>query len=151
MTIVKWKKPSNGQGIPAAYSSPFGNLMENFFNNDFFPGEFSTAVPAVNVSEDNEQFQVELSAPGFSREDFKIESDNKMLIISGEYKKENESKEKTFTRREFNYGSFRRTFSMPDTVNDEKIDAKYENGILKITLPKREEAKVKPVKEIRIS
>lgn len=152
MSIVKWKRPANGHtGSPVMYSAPFGNLMENFFNDNFFSGEFSTAVPAVNVSEDNEKFSVELSAPGFNKEDFKIESDNKVLVISAEHKAENEEKDKTFTRKEFNYGSFRRTFSLPNTVNDEKIDAKYENGILKITLPKREEAKTKPVKEIRIS
>ncbi|MCE3278765.1 MAG: heat-shock protein [Bacteroidetes bacterium] len=74
-----------------------------------------------------------------------------MLTISGEHKMENESKEKTFTRREFNYGSFRRTFTLPETVNDDKIDAKYEDGILKIHLPKKEEAKAKPPKEIKIS
>src|SRR6476646_10132874 len=143
MSIVKWKRPSNGHetGSPVAYSTPFGSLMENFFNDNLFSGEFSTAVPAVNVSEDDEQFNVELSAPGFKKEDFKIESDNRMLIISGEHKTEEEKKTKTFTRREFNYGSFRRTFAMPDTVNDEQIDARYENGILKISLPKKDEAK----------
>lgn len=152
MSIVKWKRPVDGRTeSPVRYSAPFGSLMENFFNDNFFSGEFSTAVPAVNVSEDNDKFSVELSAPGFNKEDFKIESDNKMLVISAEHKTENEEKNKTFTRKEFNYGSFRRTFSLPDTVNDEKIDARYENGILKIDLPKKEEAKTKPVKEIRIS
>jgi HSP20 family protein len=153
MTITKWKKPSNGHEaeVPANYSSPFGNLMENFFNDNFLTREFSSSVPAVNVSENHDQFSVELSAPGFNKEDFKIEADNKMLTISGEHKTEKEDKTKSFTRREFNYGSFRRTFTLPETVNDEKIDAKYENGILKITLPKKEEAKAKPIKEIRIS
>jgi HSP20 family protein len=154
MSVTKWKKPSNGHEAETPmrnYSSPFGNLMENFFNDNFLSREFSSAVPAVNVSEDDDKFNVELSAPGFKKEDFKIESDNKMLTISGEHRSEDEEKSKNFTRREFNYGSFRRTFSLPETVDDEKIDAKYEDGILKITLPKKEEAKAKPVKEIKVS
>ncbi|HEX8516660.1 MAG TPA: Hsp20/alpha crystallin family protein [Bacteroidia bacterium] len=153
MSITRWKKPSNGQenDSPVLYSSPFGNLMENFFNDNFLTREFSSAVPAVNVSEDKDKFSVDLSAPGFNKEDFKIEADDKMLTISGEHKTEKEDKSKTFTRREFNYGSFRRSFSLPESVDDEKIDAKYENGILKITLHKREEAKPKPIKEISIS
>lgn len=152
MAITKWKKPSDGHDeSPVVYSTPFSNLMENFFNDNFFSREFSTAVPAVNVSEDNDKFCVELSAPGFNKEDFRVESDNKVLLISAEHKTENEDKTKTYTRKEFSYGSFRRTFSLPETVNDEKIDAKYENGILKITLPKKDEAKVKPAKEIKIS
>lgn len=153
MTLTKWKKPSNGHEneSPVRYSNPLGNLMENFFNDNFLSREFSSAVPAVNVLETDDEFNVELSAPGFKKDDFKIECDNQMLTISGEHRTENESKEKTFTRREFNYGSFRRTFTLPETVNEDKIDAKYEDGILKIHLPKKEEAKAKPPKEIKIS
>jgi HSP20 family protein len=153
MSVVKWKKPSNGHetGAPVTYSTPFGSLMENFFKDNLFSGEFSSAVPAVNVSENDDRFNVELSAPGFNKEDIKVECDNNILTISGEHKLEDEKKEKNYTRREFNYGSFRRTFSLPESVNDEQIDARYENGILKISLPKKEEAKKKPVKEIKIS
>jgi HSP20 family protein len=153
MSVTKWKKPTNGHEseTPTVYSTPFGNLMENLFNDNFFKREFSSGVPAVNVSEDNDKFDVELSAPGFEKGDFKIEADNKVLTISAEHKVENESEGKTFTRKEFSYGSFRRTFSLPEAVNDEKIDAKYVNGILKITMPKKDEAKAKPPKEIKIS
>ncbi|MBA3707150.1 MAG: Hsp20/alpha crystallin family protein [Bacteroidetes bacterium] len=100
----------------------------------------------MNVSEDENVFVVELSAPGFKKEDFKVEVDNKTLTISGEQKEEKEENEKTFRRKEFNYGSFRRSFSLPETINDQDIDAKYDNGILKVRLPKKEEAKAKSTK-----
>ena len=154
MALTKWRKPSNGDNNNndnSVYSYPLSNLMENIFNDNFLLREFSNYVPAVNVSEDENVYNVELSAPGFKKEDFKIELDNKTLTISGEQKEEKEEKEKTFRRKEFNYGSFRRSFSLPETVNDQNIDAKYDNGILKVRLPKKEEAKAKPAKEIKIS
>lgn len=154
MTINKWKKPSrNGDesNTSTMYSLPLSNLMENFFNENFLSGEFSNFVPAVNVLEDENVFNVELSAPGFKKEDFKIELDNKTLTISAEHEEQKEEKKsKTFRRKEFNFGSFRRTFSLPETVNEEKIDAKYESGVLTLTLPKKEEAKAKPLKEIKV-
>lgn len=154
MTINKWKKPSNdgnNNDTPAVYSSAFSNLLENFFNDNFLSREFSNFVPAVNVLEDENVFNVELSAPGFKKEDFKIELDNKTLTISAEHEEQKEEKKsKTFRRKEFNFGSFRRTFSLPETVNEEKIDAKYESGVLTLTLPKKEEAKAKPLKEIKV-
>jgi len=150
MTITKWRKPSNnGDNM---YSFPFSSLMENFFNDNFLSREFSNFVPSVNVLEDENEFTVELSAPGFKKENFKVELDNKTLTISAEHKEEKEEKSsKTFRRKEFNFGSFRRTFSLPETVNEERIDAKYDAGILRLTLPKKEEAKAKPLKEIKIS
>jgi HSP20 family protein len=154
MTITKWKRPSTngGENDTAVTYSPFTNLLENFFNDNFLSREFSSFVPAVNVSEDENSYGVELSAPGFKKEDFKVELDNKTLTVSAEHREEKEeSKKRTFRRKEFNYGSFRRIFSLPESVNEEKIDAKYENGILKLTLTKKEEAKAKPAKEIKIS
>jgi HSP20 family protein len=153
MSTTSLKKPSNGHKTesPARYSNPFGSMMENFFNDNLFSGEFPSAVPAVNVSEDKDNYSVEISAPGFKKGDFRIEADNRVLTISAEHKSESEEKSKTYTRKEFSYGSFKRVFSLPDSVNEESIDAKYENGVLNIILPKKEEAKAKPVKEIKIS
>jgi len=92
-----------------------------------------------------------MSAPGFEKGDFKIELNNSLLTISSEKKIENETKEgQQFTRREFSYQSFSRAFTLPETVEGEKIAAKYENGILSINIPKKEEAKPKPVKQIKI-
>ena len=93
---------------------------------------------------------VELSAPGFDKNDFKLEVKDGVLTIFGKHEAEKEVKEKNYTRKEFNYGTFQRSFSLPQEVNEEAIDAKYENGILKVALPKKEETK-KATKEIKIS
>ena len=155
MSLTKWKKPENGNGQKGESQlqyTPFSNLMDNFFGDNFFPRmQHEYFIPAANISENADQFIVELSAPGFSKEDFKIEIDQDTLIISGEHKSEKESKTDTYTRKEFSKGTFRRSFTLPETVNDESIEANYENGILKLTLPKKEEAKPKPARRINIS
>lgn len=131
----------------------YPNWIEEFFGNDYAENynEMSNyAVPSVNVTEHHDDFLVEVAAPGMKKEDFRIELDNKMLKITSEKKNEEEKQDHKVLRREFNYCAFKRTFILPDTVEAEKIDAKHEDGILKIRIPKREEAKVKPVKEIEI-
>lgn len=139
--------------------SSFPSLMDKFFdgglmdwNNSNFAGIDST-LPAVNVKENNSRYQIELAAPGLKKEDFKINFDNGRLTISSEKRTENEEKEgDRLTRREFSYQSFQRSFSIPENAIDtDKIKANYQDGILHITLPKREEAKPKPAKEIKIS
>jgi HSP20 family protein len=151
MTLIKWKKPSeNGLNNQIVYHSPFQGLMENFFNDNFFGREYASFVPAINVSEEADKFNLELSAPGFDKNDFRIELDKGVLCISGEHKVEAESIEKNYTRKEFNYGSFQRSFTLPEDVSEEKIDAKYENGILKLVLPKKEE-KIKSSRSISIA
>ena len=152
MTLIKWKRPSenglnNNQMI---YHTPFQGLMENFFNDNFFGREYASFVPAINVAEETDKFRLELSAPGFEKSDLKIAIENGTLTISGEHKTEKETGEKNYTRKEFNYGSFQRSFTLPEDVNEEKIDAKYENGILKIVLPRKEE-KTKSSREISVS
>ena len=152
MTLVKWKRPfENGQvNRNTMYNAPLSGLFTNLWADDFLTAERAQFVPAVNLSEDEKQYHVELSAPGFDKNDFKIELNDGILSISGKHQAETEVKEKNFTRKEFNYGSFQRSFSLPEEINHEAIDAKYENGILKIALPKKEESK-KPAKEIKIS
>ncbi|MFY9310263.1 MAG: Hsp20/alpha crystallin family protein [Bacteroidia bacterium] len=152
MTIVKWKKPyTNGTAnSPAIFNSPFPGLFENFFGDDFLTREYASYVPAVNISEEDDKYKLELSAPGFEKEDFKIELKKGMLTISGEHKTEKETKEKTFSRKEFSYGSFQRSFSLPEGINEDAVDAKYENGILKISLAKWEDPKKAP-REIKVS
>jgi HSP20 family protein len=106
----------------------------------------------VNIKESTDEFEVELAAPGLDKKDFNIELNNDMLTISSEKKIENEIKEgQQFARREFSYQSFSRSFTLPNTVDNEKIRAKYENGILRVSIPKKDEAKPKPVKQIDIS
>jgi HSP20 family protein len=106
----------------------------------------------VNIKESTDEFEVELAAPGLDKKDFNIELNNDMLTISSEKKIENEIKEgQQFARREFSYQSFSRSFTLPNTVDNDKIRAKYENGILRVSIPKKDEAKPKPVKQIDIS
>lgn len=134
-------------------SNLFPSLMEEFFRPDWMGGvqnANSVSVPPVNIRETDNAFEVELSAPGKSKNDFNIELDNDMLTISSEYSNENTTGEGTFTRREFSYSSFRRSFTLPETVKEDDISASYENGILKISLPKKEEALPKPKKQIDI-
>lgn len=140
------------------FSNQLPTLFDRFFENDMFDwsnrnfSNTNTTLPAVNIKEDTEGFEVELAAPGFDKKDFKIELNNDLLTISSEKKVEKElKKEEQFSRREFSYQSFSRSFTLPNTVHNDKISAKYDNGILKIHIPKREEAKPKPVKQINVS
>lgn len=124
-------------------------VFSNFFN-DFFD-QTNTTLPSVNIKEGNDGFVVEVAAPGLEKEDFKISIDRGVLNISSEKSLENESKnEERFTRREFSYQSFCRSFSLPDSADSDKIGAKYEKGILYVSIPKKEEAKPKPARTIEI-
>ena len=133
-------------------------LFDDFFTKDLFDwsnSNFSmtgTTVPAVNVKETAETFEVEMAAPGMKKEDFKVELNNNILIISSELKKENEEKQgERFTRKEFSYQTFQRSFQLSrEAVDAENIQAKYENGVLRLMIPKREEVKQKPVRLIDI-
>jgi HSP20 family protein len=113
----------------------------------------NTTIPAVNIKETNDAFDVEVAAPGMKKDDFKVELDGNMLTISSE--KTNETNEKDgerYSRREFSYQSFQRTFQLPkDVVDSDKIEARYENGLLHLVIPKKEEAKQRPPRMIQIS
>lgn len=139
------------------YQNQLPSLFDRFFNNDFEGwnrDNFSmtnTTLPSLNIKENNDAFFVEVAAPGFEKSDFNIELNNDLLTISSEKKVNNEEKdEERITKQEFSYQSFTRTFRLPELVEDDKIQAKYDNGILSITIPKKEEAKPKPVKQIAI-
>lgn len=136
----------------------FPSIFERFFNNDLMDWNLTnfsstnTSLPAVNVKENDNEFNIEVAAPGMDKKDFNISFQNNVLTVSSEKKNEKEEKEENYTRREFSYQSFQRSFTLADNVVDsDKITAKYANGILNITLPKREEVKPKPVKEIKIA
>jgi len=144
MNLVK-RNHSNHNLLPS--------IMEELFRPDWMGGSQSmnaTSVPPVNIKETDTSFEVELSAPGKSKEEFNIEVENDLLTISSEYKSEQTSDDGKFTRKEFSYSAFRRSFALPETVNADDIKASYENGILKINLPKREEALPKPKRLIDI-
>ena len=111
----------------------------------------SAQVPSVNIIENPSDFKVELAAPGMERKDFKIEIDNGCLTISAEKKEEKKEETENYRRREFSYSTFNRSFDLPDNVIADKIDAKYENGILRMSIPKKEVTILKQKKEIKIS
>ena len=133
--------------------------FNDLFTRDFFNWGLSnsalagTTLPAVNIKETAENFEVEMAAPGMTKKDFKIELDGTQLSISSEKNEEHEEKEgENYSRKEFSYQSFQRTFNLPKEVVDiDKIQAKYIDGVLKLVIPKREEAKQKPPRLINIS
>ena len=130
------------------------SLFEEFFKPDWFGGleGMNTSVPAVNILENETGFELELAAPGMKKEDFNIEVDKNVLTISNEQESERteEDKDKKYSRREFYYASFRRSFNLPETVNSDEIKAAYNDGILRIAIPKKEEALPKPKRMIEI-
>lgn len=137
----------------------FPSLLNRFLEGDMmdwssmnFAGTNST-LPAVNVKENDDQYQIEVAAPGMKREDFKVNYENGRLTISSELsEEEREGKNENYTRREYRYRSFQRSFTVAENmVESDKIKANYSDGILYITLPKREEIKPKPAREIKIS
>jgi HSP20 family protein len=135
------------------------NLFDDFFTRDLLNwgvnngSSTNTTIPMVNIKENDENFEVEMAAPGMNKEDFKVELDGNVLTITSEKRDEQEVKEgERYSRREFSYQSFQRSFQLPKEVVDaDKIEAKYENGVLRLVVPKKEEAKPKPPKMIQIS
>lgn len=123
------------------------SMMEDFWNTESLFGKSLFAgdggdLPAVNIKETDKTFEIEVAAPGYKKEDFKVDIDNGMLTISAENKNEAEESKENYTRREFSYSSFSRSFTLPETVKQEDVKAKYENGLLHMTLQKSEKALV---------
>ena len=147
MTLMK----RNGNLLPM--------IFDDFFNRDVFDWNNSnysytnTTIPAVNIKETAENYEVQVAAPGMTKDDFKVELDGNSLTISSEKSQQNEQKEgERFSRKEFSYQSFQRTFNLQkDVVDIDKIQAKYDNGILHLLIPKKEEVKQKPPRRIQIS
>ena len=146
---------TNGTMFPSIPS-----LLNDLFSDDWIDSSLANwktsgaSLPAVNVRETNDDFLIEVAAPGLKRDDFKVELDNNVLTISCEQeaKGEENGRNDGYSRREFSYQSFQRSFSLPESrVDGDKIAAKYVDGILHISIPKREEAKVKPAKQIKVA
>jgi HSP20 family protein len=133
------------------------SLIEDFFNRNWMETPngnrlMSSTMPAVNVYETNESFEIQMAAPGMKRENFNIQFDNYVLTISAEAQEQEQKEDDQLRRREFLYTSFERSFALPENqVDGEKIQAKYVDGILHITVPKKEEARQKPARQIAIS
>jgi HSP20 family protein len=147
MSLVQWNN------LPA-----MTNLFDDFLSRDLLNwglannSTTNTTIPAVNIKETADSFEVEMAAPGMRKEDFKVELDGNTLTISSERKTENEENEgERYTRREFSYQAFQRTFTLPKNVVDvDQINARYESGVLHLLIPKKEEAKQKPPRMIEI-
>ena len=147
MTLVK----RNGR------SNSLPSIWDNFFDRDVFNwgSNFTNtgnSIPAVNIKETPENFVVEMAAPGMEKKDFKIELDGSALTISSEKQNDSEDREgENYNRKEFSYQSFYRTFQLQkDVVDVESISARYENGVLQLVIPKKEEVKQKPPRMIEI-
>lgn len=121
-------------------SYPTRSLLSDFFDTDRFFTPFlggNDELPSVNVIDNEKNYEIEVAAPGMKKEDFRIDFENGILNISAETKSEKEEEEKNYTRREFSYRSFSRSFSLPENANEEDITAKYDNGVLRLTLAKK--------------
>lgn len=145
MVLVK-----NSNQAPSVFDRFFDGQMFDWSNNNF--SNTNTTLPSVNIKEDADSFKVEVAAPGFDKSDFTIELNLNKLTLSSDKKVEKEVKEgEIFTKHEFSYQSFTRSFTLPQIADSERIEATYENGILTVSIPKREEAKPKPARMIEIS
>jgi HSP20 family protein len=131
------------------------NFVEEFFNHEMpysWNRNWATiSTPAVNIVEGKDEFRIEVAAPGLNKEDFKINLENDQLSISANKEVKKEENEETYTRKEFSYSSFSRSFTLPDTVDGEKIKATHQDGVLTIHVPKKEEARPKPAREIAVA
>ena len=134
--------------LPSFVDEFFGMDMVSNFLNDYQTG---INIPAVNIIEGKEDFRIEVAAPGLDKNDFSIDVKNNMLFISCEKEEKREDENEKIMRREFSYSSFSRSFSLPNTVNTDKISAKHRDGVLTISIPKRDEAKERPPKKIAIA
>jgi HSP20 family protein len=133
MALIKYSRPNAD-----LFSRSFNDVIDEFFNtaNNYRNDNF---LPSVDVSETDTQFHIEVELPGMNKEDITIDLEKSRLTISGERKRENKEEGKNFHRLESHYGTFSRSFYLPDTINEETVNAKYENGILNITIDKSED------------
>ena len=142
------KRPGLFPNMPTFFS--------DFFDDDdrwlTFNGDgWTSKIPAANIQEKDAEYVIELAAPGMEKKDFHVDVENGNLCISSEKKSETKEEDNGYTRKEFGYSSFSRSFALPDNVNEDKIKASYKDGILSLALPKKEGAESIPKKEIKIS
>ena len=138
MTLVKF---SNGQKSNAV-NPWFSDVFDSIINDSFLNDRFVNKVPAVNIAETENEFQIELAVPGLKKEDFKINLDKNVLSVSAEKKTENADETKKYSKKEYSYNSFVRSFTLPETADQTKISAEYNDGVLKLVVAKKEEAKL---------
>ena len=142
MNLVRWNSPRTMSDI-------FDDLFDNSFHGRHKMG--IDRVPSTNIKENEGNFELDIAVPGMKKEDFKLSLENNILTISCEKESQENTENENYTRREFSYGNFCRSFSLPKSVDAEKIDARYTDGILYVNLPKKEEEKTKLLKTIEVA
>lgn len=150
MNLIK-RNANQQSGLPRMFfDDVFGRELFNWENKNF--STTSTTLPSVNIKETADHYEVEVAAPGLDKNDFKVTLDGNLLTISSEKENKQTYEQENFTRREFSYQSFQRSFELPkNVVDEENISARYENGLLYLSIPKKEEAKQKPPRMIEIA
>src|ERR1700712_4011313 len=138
MTLVKFANGQKNHGVNPFFSDVFDSIL----NDSFLSEKSSSRVPAVNIAETENEFQIELAAPGLKKEDFKISLDKNVLTVSADKKVEKVEEGKKFSKREYSYNSFNRSFTLPESAEISNIEAEYIDGVLKLTVAKKEEAKL---------
>lgn len=138
MTLVKF----NERKDLGRLSPGFNDIFENFFNEAFVSDRMVSRVPAVNIAETDGHYHIELAAPGLKKEDFKIDLERNILTISAEKQTEQTENDKKYNKREYSYSSFVRSFTLPESADDANIEAEYTDGVLRISVAKKEEAKM---------
>lgn len=139
------KERTGGESLaPRSFFTDFFSDVDRFFENDLMrmPAQLGRQImrnmPATNIRENEREYTIELAAPGMAKDDFAVDIDEGMLTISSQKEQDTSTEEENYTRREYNYSSFSRSFKLPDSVRPEDIKARYEEGVLKITVPKQE-------------
>lgn len=137
MTLVKFNN-----GHKNVVNPWFNDVFDTLFNDSVLNDRFVTKTPAVNIAETENEFHIELAVPGLKKEDFKIGVEKNVLSVSAENKSENLEEGKKYSKREYSYSSFVRSFTLPEVADQAKIDAEYTDGVLRLSVAKKEEAKV---------
>ncbi len=137
MTLVKFNNGHKNHLV-----NPFFSDVYNLLNDSVLSDKYAVRTPAVNIAETENEFEVELAVPGLKKEDFKINLEKNVLTVSAEKKAEEVNENKKYSKREYSYSSFTRSFTLPQSADQNKIEADYIDGILRLTIAKKEEAKV---------
>lgn len=147
------KKNGTLPSLLSDFFSPAALLNRDFFDldSDLFPTRLGINLPTANITETPKEYKVELAAPGLERKDFNVEVENHTLQISAEKKEEKKENDGEYSKREYSFNSFCRMFTLPNNIKEGDIDAKYEHGVLKVTIPKLKETAVKSAHKIAVS
>jgi HSP20 family protein len=154
MSLVKFRKRPFGRLIGSDFFDLDDFFEDRIWDPKLLKGRFwngKTTVPAMNIKETDDDYEIELAAPGYNKKDFKVTMENGCLKISAEKSTSKEEKEGDYTRREFSHDSFERSLQLPDSIKDDAVEAKYNDGILRFKLAKKEEAKKQKPKIIEVS